>query len=58
MTRKHFKLFAEAIGRIENAKERQNTVEIVAKVCKSDNPNFDLARFMAAINAVHKESTL
>ena len=49
MTRKHFKLFAEAIGRIPQAEQREAVTRTVAAVCRSSNTRFDYGRFQAAI---------
>lgn len=48
MTRKHFIALAKAIADISNMVDRQNAAHAVADICRSANPAFDRARFLAA----------
>lgn len=50
MTRKHFKLIAEAISKIKNLAERKELAEFNAKVAAESNPRFNKVRFFAACN--------
>ncbi len=50
MSKKHFKVFAEAIARIENAEERGRAAKLVADVCAGENGRFDYGRFYSACN--------
>lgn len=56
MTRKHFTMLAEALRFVASddrtdAATMAAVVDEVARVCKAANPNFDHARFVAAVNA-------
>lgn len=48
MSRKHFKLFAEAISQITDLQERKSVAYLVASVCKQSNSNFNYQTFYAA----------
>jgi hypothetical protein len=46
MTKKHFVKFAEYIRCITDDKQRADTAELVADVCRCFNENFTRERFM------------
>ena len=48
MSRKHFKLFAEAINEIQDMQQRKNVAKMVADVCKQLNSNFCYQTFYSA----------
>lgn len=48
MTRKHFRLMADTISRIENKADRKAMAKHNAEICAKSNPRFDSAKFMAA----------
>lgn len=48
MSRKHFKLFAEAISEISDLTERKALASLVASICKQSNSKFDYQRFYNA----------
>lgn len=50
MTKKHFKLFAEAISKIEADAERMSTAELIGRVCAQINPRFDWVVWYDACN--------
>ena len=50
MSKKHFKVFAEAIAQIENDEDRVRTAKLVADVCAGENGRFDYGRFYSACN--------
>ena len=50
MTRKHFRLIAAIIAKIENTTERRVMAELNAVTCARANPRFDRAKFFAACN--------
>lgn len=48
MSRKHFKLFADAIKEIDDMVTRESVAYLIANVCKQANSNFDYDRFYIA----------
>lgn len=56
MTRKHFKLIAENIARIENMEERKKMACHNAGLCKKSNPRFNHAKFYEACGIKMKEA--
>lgn len=48
MSRKHFKLFADAISEIQDLADRKRVAQLVACVCKQSNSNFDFYKFYSA----------
>lgn len=48
MTKKHFKLLAEAISRVDSLMERQHLSKEIGNVCKSQNDRFDWFRWNEA----------
>ncbi len=48
LTRKHFKLMAATVSKIENLDERKKMAEMNARICQKANPRFDLNRFNTA----------
>lgn len=57
MTRKHFKALADALAAtrpdptfLPERDQWETTRDAVASTCRSFNPNFDRARFLAACN--------
>jgi hypothetical protein len=50
MTRKHFRMIAEIISKIENPEERKAMAEKNAIACKKSNPRFDRTKFLEACN--------
>jgi hypothetical protein len=50
MTRKHFRLIAAIIAKIENISERKAMAELNAVTCARSNPRFNRAKFFAACN--------
>lgn len=48
MTRKHFKMIAAIIAKIENKDSRVMAYREFADMCQNENPNFDRGRFRAA----------
>lgn len=50
MSRKHFIAIAKAISEIADAADRAKMAGIMAKVCRDENPGFDIARFYKACN--------
>lgn len=48
MTRKDFIALAQALTCIKDPDERETVAILVAAVCRSSNPRFDTAKFMAA----------
>jgi curved DNA-binding protein CbpA len=45
MTKQHYKLFAEAISRIEDKNKREEFINFLEPILKSDNYRFDSERF-------------
>lgn len=45
MTKKHFKLLAEAISKVDSLPERQYLSKTIGKVCESQNDRFDWYRW-------------
>lgn len=50
MTKKHFKLLAEAISKLKSEKEREKVAQLVGEVCRQINPRFDWTRWRTACN--------
>jgi hypothetical protein len=50
MTRKHFKLVAEVISKIEDTTERKQMAKHNATAFAKANPRFNRSMFMAACN--------
>ena len=48
MTKKHFKLIAGLISKIENPAEKKAMAELNAATCAKANPRFDRNKFFAA----------
>lgn len=48
MTKKHFKLLAEAISEIENNDERRRVATSIGRVCFNMNEQFDWLRWSEA----------
>ncbi len=45
MTKKHFKLFAECLSKIEDDSHRDNLIVFISNVLEKSNPKFDFGRF-------------
>jgi len=50
MSRKHFRLIADAIRQIEDSTARRDAAEKLASVCAQSNPRFQHSTFMKACN--------
>ena len=50
MTRKHFRMIAAIIAKIENLTERRAMAELNAINCAASNPRFNRVKFFAACN--------
>jgi hypothetical protein len=50
MTKKHYKLFAEALSLIPDTSERHKLAKVFCQVCKQDNPRFNTETFLLACN--------
>ncbi len=50
MTKKHLKLLAEAISKVDSLKERKRLVTLMGEVCQSQNDRFDWFRWNEAYN--------
>lgn len=48
MTRKHFKLFADAVKEIDDMVTREAVAYLIANVCKQANSNFNYDKFYIA----------
>jgi len=48
MTRKHFKMIAAIIAKIENLDNRVTAYREFADMCQKENPRFDRAKFREA----------
>lgn len=48
MSRKHFKLFADAVKEIDDMVTREAVAYLIANVCKQANSNFDYDKFYIA----------
>jgi hypothetical protein len=58
MTKKHYKMFADAIGRLKSKEERESMVNFLSPLFLADNRRFDLERFTEWIRRVSNgEST-
>lgn len=52
MSKKHFGILAAEIRRITDEVSRERAAHAVARACARINPRFDMARFLAACNAL------
>ncbi len=50
LSRKHFEVLAEALSYVNSDHDRQNATSLVTRMCRDENPAFDLTRFHAAID--------
>lgn len=52
MSKKHFEILAAEIRQITGNAAREQAARAVARACARINPCFDMARFLAACNAL------
>lgn len=52
MSKKHFEILAAEIRQIADNAAREQAAHVVARACARINPRFDMARFLAACNAL------
>ena len=45
MSRKHFKMFAEAIARINEKEKQKEIMDFLIPILEQSNPDFDRGRF-------------
>lgn len=50
MTRKHFKMIAAIISKIENEGVRKEVARDAAGMCRQENSRFDCEKFLEACN--------
>ena len=50
MKKKHFKLLAEAISKVDDLPERKHLAKEIGKVCESQNTRFDWYKWDEACN--------
>ena len=48
MSRKQFKVLAEAIAKLKDSNERKRMADVIGKVCASANGRFDWTRWHSA----------